>query len=172
MVGVRGTWNQTSVESKCKVSIWEYPVGGSCVSIHQELGRQGEVLAPWAPLPEVPEDRQRWCLAPSRGNLWESELLFGLISQLIVPGPQLISWSTITATGRGFYCCAFTTSQTPVGFYSTRQRGFLDFIWAPRPQVILSNWRATEEHRWEISKLIENNIANKCPETSKPSIFQ
>lgn len=40
MVGVRGTWNQTSVESKCKVSIWEYPDGGSCVSIRSWEGRE------------------------------------------------------------------------------------------------------------------------------------
>lgn len=153
MVGVGGMWNQISLESKCKVSIWEYPVGGSCVCSRGWEGRE-ECWLPEPPCTGLPGHRnsQSWCLAPSRGHLWGAGLLFGLSSQLIAPGPQLIPWSKITASGSSHYCCAFATSQTPVGSHSTCQRGVLDIFRGPRPQVTLSFQRATEEHRWKISK--------------------
>lgn len=150
MVGVGGTWNQfgKQVRGHLRLSCW------GKLWLQQGLGGQGGVLAPWAPCPGLPGDRnmQRWCLAPSRGNLWGAELLFGLSSQLISPGPQLIPWSTIAAAGLGHCCCAFATFQTPVGFHSACKRGFLDPIWGHRPLVTLSFWRETEKHRWKISK--------------------
>lgn len=148
MVGVGGTWNQTSLESKCKVSIWEYPVGGSYVCSRGWEGREER----W--LPEL--HAQKCQRTGTHRDVLSTKQRESLRRWAFIWSELSGSWATADSLEHNsccracHYCCAFATSNTcrvPLHVSNGILRSHVRAQTSGCTELLKSNWRTQMKNR-------------------------